>query len=109
MWPLVVVGLDELDRPTFPQVVGWLGRAFCCITARARSSCSKASRPPLPPERRVENTILLSVSVDAGQPWCGDGGAEGGEHGRAGDRCVDGDRQRVAGAVVEPGQGLRPD
>jgi len=26
-------------------------------------------RPPLPPERRVVNTIPLSVSVEAGMPW----------------------------------------
>ena len=55
-------------RSTLPQVVGWLGREFFCTIPRRRSSASKALRPPLPPERRVVNTIPLSVSVDAGAP-----------------------------------------
>jgi hypothetical protein len=56
-------------RSTLPQVVGWLGRAFFWVTPRRWSSVSKALRPPLPPARRVVNTIPLSVSVDAGVPW----------------------------------------
>ena len=36
--------------------------------ARRRSSCSKALRPPLPPDSRVVNTIPLSVNVEAGMP-----------------------------------------
>ncbi len=35
-----------------------------------------------------------------------DGGAEGGEHDRPGHSRVGGDRQRIAGVVVEPGQDL---
>jgi hypothetical protein len=56
-------------RSTLPQVVGWLGRAFFWATPRRRSSASRALRPPLPPDRRVVNTISLSVSVDAGVRW----------------------------------------
>jgi hypothetical protein len=37
---------------------------------------------------------------------CGDRGAEGGEHDRAGDSGVRADPQRVAGVVLEPGEDL---
>jgi hypothetical protein len=56
-------------RSTLPQVVGWLGLACFCATCRRCSSASRALRPPLPPARRVVNTIPLSVRVDAGVPW----------------------------------------
>ena len=55
-------------RSTLPQVVGWLGLAFFCATCRRRSSASRALRPPLPPAKRVVNTIPLSVNVEAGAP-----------------------------------------
>src|ERR687892_50061 len=55
-------------RSALPQVVGWLGRELCWITPRRRSSASSSLRPPLPPENRVVNTIVLSVSVEAGIP-----------------------------------------
>ena len=57
------------NRSTLPQVVGWLGAEFFCATCRRRSSASRALRPPLPPARRVVNTIPLSVRVEAGVPW----------------------------------------
>jgi hypothetical protein len=38
------------------------------MTPSRRSSDSKALRPPLPPEKRVVYTILLSVKVEAGTP-----------------------------------------
>ena len=56
------------NRSTFPQVVGWFGREFFCITPRRCSSVSKPLRPPLPPENRVVKTMPLSVSVEAGTP-----------------------------------------
>ena len=37
---------------------------------------------------------------------CGGGLTEAGEHDAAGDPVMGGDRERVAGAVVEPGQDL---
>ncbi len=53
-------------RSIFPQVVGWLGLEFFWMMPRRRSWVSNALRPPMPPARRVVNTMPLSVSVDAG-------------------------------------------
>jgi hypothetical protein len=39
-------------RSTLPWVWGWFGLPFFCLTPRRRSSCSRALRPPLPPDRR---------------------------------------------------------
>jgi hypothetical protein len=47
--------------------------------------------------------------VGEGGGWCavaGHGGQEGVDHGGAGDAAVGGDRQGVAGVVIEPGQDL---
>ena len=38
-------------------VWGWFGLPFFWVMPRRRSSCSKALRPPLPPDRRVVKTI----------------------------------------------------
>ncbi len=61
------------NRSTLPQVLGWLGREFFWTTPRRLSSASKLLRPRvpcrLPPDRRVVNTMPLSVSVEAGIPW----------------------------------------
>ena len=48
---------------------GVVGLAFFWVTCRRPSSASRALRPPLPPDRRVVNTIGLSVRVEAGTPW----------------------------------------
>ncbi len=56
-------------RSTLPQVVGWFGREFFWMMPKLSRRCSNWLRPPRPPERRVVNTIPLSVSVDAGTPW----------------------------------------
>ena len=57
------------NRSTLPQVVGWFGVEFFWTMCSRRSSCSRALRPPRPPEKRVVNTIPLSVRVEAGMPW----------------------------------------
>src|SRR5690606_41008596 len=57
------------NRSTLPQVVGWLGWEFFWVMPRLRSSCSTPLRVPapfLPWDRRVVNTMPLSVNVDAG-------------------------------------------
>src|SRR5438105_7900327 len=56
-------------RSPLPQVAGCFGFEFFWMMPRRRSSVSKALRPPVPPDRRVVNTMPLSVSVDAGAPW----------------------------------------
>jgi hypothetical protein len=93
------------NRSTLPQVVGWLGLAFCCATCRRGSSAWRALRPPLPPARRVVNTIALSVRVDAGcrgrRPRRGRCRGD-----RSGDAGPGGQVQGGAGVVVEPGEDL---
>ena len=80
---------------------------FFCLIPRRRSSASRWLRPPFPPAKRAVNTRPLNVRERRGRgPVAGAGGAEGGEHGRAGDPGVGGDRQGVPGVVVEPGQDL---
>ena len=57
--------LEPLD---FALGLGWFGFPFFWMIPRRRSSVSRPLRPPLPPEKRVVNTIPLSVSVEAGAP-----------------------------------------
>jgi hypothetical protein len=52
-----------------PWVWGWLAFPFFCLIPRRRSSFSSPLRPPRPPEKRVVNTMPLSVRVEAGAPW----------------------------------------
>ena len=94
-------------RSTLPQVVGWLGREFFWRTRSRTSSFSRPLRQVRPPwAKRVVNTRPLSVKVENGIPWSVDGVAEGGHDGGSGDGLVGGDRQGVAGVVVEPGEDL---
>ena len=58
-------------RSTFPQVVGWLGREFFCLTRCLTSSFSRPLREARPPlAKRVVNTKPLSVNVENGVPCC---------------------------------------
>ena len=96
-------------RSTLPQVVGWLGLEFFCVTPRSRefgfeAVAVSAARPPA---KRVVKTMPLSVSVEAGMPVVGDGLPERGHHDGSGDRWWAGDGEGVAGVVVEPGTGSR--
>ncbi len=91
-------------RSTFPQVVGWLGVELIWVTPRRCSSASKPLRPPLPPASRVVKTMPLSVSVEYGMPWVARALREFGDDDGAGDAVVGGDRDRVAGVVVEPAE-----
>ena len=51
-------------------------------------------------------TIAVVGQRGGGDAVLSNGFAEGAQHDRAGDPVVDGDREGVAGAVVEPGQDL---
>ena len=93
-------------RSTLPQVVGWFGREFFWMMPRLSRRCSKPLRPPLPPDSRVVNTIPLSVSVEAGMPWSSRALVNASTTMRAGDTAVGGDRDGVAGVVVEPAEDL---
>ena len=93
-------------RSTLPQVVGWFGLEFFWMMARLSRRCSKPLRPPWPPDRRVVNTIPLSVNVEAGTPWCFQGVGERVDDDVAGDAAVGGDRDGVAGVVIDPAQDL---
>jgi len=62
--PLLEGLLESFD---FALSLGWLGLPFFCVTPRRRSSCSRALRPPLPPDSRVVKTMPLCV--EAGAPW----------------------------------------
>ena len=95
------------NRSTLPWVWGWFGLPFFWLIPRRRSSVSRPLRPPLPPDSRVVKTMPLSVRVEAGAPVGGDGGAEGGQHDRAGDPVVGGDRQGVAGSGHRARSGSR--
>jgi hypothetical protein len=81
-----------VESSTLPQVVGWLGVALIWVMPRLCSSASKALRPPLPPESRVVKTMPLSVRVDAGTPWGGNGFTKFIENYGSGDATVGGDR-----------------
>jgi hypothetical protein len=65
------------------------------------------SSPPVDPKDRICRPPRLNVGQRRG--WnavLGNGFPERGEHDGAGDPVVGGDREGVAGAVVEPGQDL---
>ena len=94
------------NRSTLPQVVGWLGREFFCMMPRRRSSASKPLRPPLAAGQAGGEHHAVVGQRRRGRPVQGDRGAEGVHHDGAGDAAVGGDRQGVAGVVVEPGQDL---
>ena len=76
------------------------------MTPKLSSRVSKPLRPPRPPDRRVVNTIPLSVKRRAGDPVGLDRCGEGVDDDWAGDAAVGGDRERVAGVVVDPAQDL---
>jgi len=63
-WPVRAFLRVWWKRSTLPQVVGWLGVELIWRTPRRCSSASYLLRPPLPPAKRVVNTIPLSVSVE---------------------------------------------
>ena len=84
---------------------GSVGEFFWRMPSRA-SSVSKPLRPPRPPAKRVVNTMPLSVSVDAGARARRRCGGTSATTIAAGDGLVGGDRQGVAGVVVEPGEDL---
>ena len=54
--------------------------------------------------KRVVNTMPLSVRVDSGMPWVVAGSGKAATTIGSGDAVVGGDRQGVAGVVVEPGE-----
>ena len=87
-------------RSTLPQVVGWLGLEFFWTTPGGEFVLEPL-RPPLPPERRVVNTMPLSVRVEAGIHVVSQALRNGQDDG-AGDAAVGGDGERVAGVVVDP-------
>ena len=93
-------------RSTLPQVVGWLGRGvllgdakadqggFEGVTATAATGQAGGEDHAVVGQRRRWWAVAL------------DGGQEGVDHDRAADPDMSGDRQGVAGVVVEPGQDL---
>ena len=94
-------------RSTLPQVVGWLGREFFWRTRSLTSSVSKPLRLVRPPwAKRVVNTKPLSVKVENGTPWSAMAARKVVHDDGSGDGLVGGDRQGVAGVVVEPGEDL---
>ena len=74
--------------------------------AQAAQFVSNPLRPPLPPESRVVKTMPLSVSVEAGIPWVSTALRNSSSDDGAGDAAVGGDRERVAGVVIEPAEDL---
>ena len=93
-------------RSTLPQVVGWLGRRVLlgdaeaaqfgleAVAAAAAAGQAGGEHHAVVGQRRGREPVLV------------DGGAEGVDDDRAGDPAVGGDRQGVAGVVIEPGQDL---
>ena len=75
--------------------------------ASRTSSVSKPLRLVLAAwAKRVVNTIPLSVKVENGMPWTSMAVRKVVDDDRSGDAAVGGDRQGVAGVVVEPGEDL---
>ena len=86
----------------------WSGGWVACSSGRCRGGefGLEAVAAAVPPERRVVNTMPLSVNVDAGAPCLLDGVRKVSTTIGAGDAQVGGDGQGVAGVIVEPGQDL---
>ena len=94
------------NRSTFPQVVGRLGAEFFCSMSWSARSASRALRPPFPPEKRVVQAHGVAGQHRGGEPVLVCGFSEGVGGDGAGYAPVGGDRQGVAGMVVEPGDDL---
>ena len=93
-------------RSTLPQVVGWLGREFFWVTPRRASSVSKPLRPPSAAGEAGGEDHPVVGQGGGGHPVGVAGLAEDVDHDRAGDPGVGGDRQGVAGVVIDPAQDL---
>ena len=93
-------------RSTFPQVVGWFGRLFFWTMPRLSRRCSKPLRPPLPPEQPGGEHHPVVSQRRGRDTVCFQGVREGVDDDGTGDSAVGGDRDRVAGVVIEPAQDL---
>ena len=97
-------------RSTLPQVVGWLGREFFWVIAEAAQLGLEAVAAAAAAGQAGGEHHAVVGQGRRRWPVPVDGGAEGVDDDRAGDPEVGGERQGVAGVVVEPGQdlGCRP-
>ena len=93
-------------RSTLPQVVGWFGREFFWVTPRrTQGGFEGVAAAAAAGEAGGEDHAVVGQRRCWG-PWRATAARKVSTHDGAGDPEMGGDRQGVAGVVVEPGQDL---